>query len=206
MRVAADGSGFDPLHTSTVAEAAVRIDRFIYRSYDYGGIALDASLRDHRLIGRLTGESEALKFGLDIEGLLTQTQQAVTVRGTVDTCNLYRMNLSPEKTAISVALDLAASVRFARNAQGRSDRRPNRAVGQMARKPYPQNVGFGGNSCRKGSGGGAVGRFPARFRSSGSGRFAGGAGGACGCVDFRSSFGWGVSIWSWSHGNCRRSG
>ena len=41
MRVAADGSGFDPLHTSTVAEAAVRIDRFIYRSYDYGGIALD---------------------------------------------------------------------------------------------------------------------------------------------------------------------
>jgi len=54
----------------------------------------------------------------------------------------------------------------------------------MARKPYSQNVGFGGNSCRKGSGGGAVGRFPARFRSSGSGRFAGGAGGACGCVDF----------------------
>lgn len=114
MRVAADGSGFDPLHTSTVAEAAVRIDRFIYRSYDYGGIALDASLRDHRLIGRLTGESEALKFGLDIEGLLTQTQQAVTVRGTVDTCNLYRMNLSPEKTAISVALDLAVSSDSAR--------------------------------------------------------------------------------------------
>lgn len=102
------------MHTSTVAEAAVRIDRFIYRSYDYGGIALDASLRDHRLIGRLTGESEALKFGLDIEGLLTQTQQAVTVRGTVDTCNLYRMNLSPEKTAISVALDLAASSDSAR--------------------------------------------------------------------------------------------
>ena len=66
------------------------------------------------MIGRLTGESEALKFGLDIEGLLTQTQQAVTVRGTVDTCNLYRMNLSPEKTAISVALDLAASSDSAR--------------------------------------------------------------------------------------------
>lgn len=101
------GTGFDIYAPQSDMEVGLVVNRFDFNGYDYGRLAVAAGLSQGALTGHLSESSEALRFEIDMSGLLSGPDRKIVLTGRLDTCNFYGLNLMSEP--FTAAADLCVS-------------------------------------------------------------------------------------------------
>ena len=107
MQIRGEGKGFDPLSSSTYTDMGLKIDEFDYQKYNYEGIVATLLLKEGVLSGKMSSDSRALKFYMDIAGNLNSQTYDGRISGEITTAELGELGFMDEPFAISTQLDVS---------------------------------------------------------------------------------------------------
>ena len=103
------GEGFDVYAPQSNAEVDLTVNRFDFKGYDYGKLAVKAALSQGALTGHLSDSSQALRFDIDVDGRLSGPDRSIVLDGRLDTCNFYGLNLMSEPFAAAADFRVSAA-------------------------------------------------------------------------------------------------
>ncbi len=116
LRLTAAGKGFNPVSNNASADITASIGRFDYNRYNFSGITLDATLKEHILSGNIASDSKALQLNLALGGELRDSLYAASLRGTVGKADIHAMGFMADPMSLSFTLEAEASAQMADSA------------------------------------------------------------------------------------------